>query len=79
MNGRERILLALAGAEPDRVPCVLNFYHLEVETLLPPGQWRDGLVDVDFVQFPPHRKKQNWAAPPSLLTNVVAWRTQGDS
>jgi uroporphyrinogen decarboxylase len=53
MNGRERILLALAGAEPDRVPCALNFYHVEVESLLPPGQSPDDLVDVDFVQFPP--------------------------
>ncbi len=52
MNGRDRILLALAGAEPDVVPCALNFYHVEVETLLPPGQSQDGLVDVDFVQFP---------------------------
>lgn len=52
LNGRDRILMALAGAEPDRVPCALNFYRVEVETLLPPGQWQDGLVDVDFVQFP---------------------------
>lgn len=29
MNGRERTLLAMAGAEPDRVPCALNFYHVD--------------------------------------------------
>jgi uroporphyrinogen decarboxylase len=52
MTGRDRILMALAGAEPDRVPCALNFYRVEVESLLPPDQAQDGLVDVDFVQFP---------------------------
>lgn len=58
MNSRERILLALAGAEPDRVPSALNFYHVEVGTLLPPGQAPDNLVDVDFIQFPPSPEEE---------------------
>lgn len=58
MNGRERILLAMAEAEPDRVPCALNFYHVEIETLLPPDQWQEDLVDVDFVQFPPSLEEE---------------------
>jgi uroporphyrinogen decarboxylase len=58
MKGRERVLMALAGAEPDRVPCALNFYHVEVGTLLPPGQTGDGLVDIDFVQFPPSPEEE---------------------
>lgn len=58
MNGRERILLALAGAEPDIVPCALNFYHVEIELLLSPGQTWNDLVDVDFVQFPPSPEEE---------------------
>jgi uroporphyrinogen decarboxylase len=51
MNARERLLTALDGGEPDRVPRALNFYRVEVEKLAPPGQYRDGLVDVQFVEF----------------------------
>jgi len=51
MNARERLLTALDGGEPDRVPRALNFYRVEVEKLAPPGQYRDGLVDVRFVEF----------------------------
>jgi uroporphyrinogen decarboxylase len=53
MNSRERLLTALDGGEPDRVPRALNFYRVEVERLAPPGQYRDGLVDVQFVEFAP--------------------------
>jgi uroporphyrinogen decarboxylase len=52
MNSRERLLSALAGQEPDRVPCALGFYHVDLELLVPPGQSYDGLVDVHFVRFP---------------------------
>ncbi len=52
MTGRERILLALDGREPDRVPLALAFYHLDGRALAPPGAWRDDLVDVGFVDFP---------------------------
>jgi uroporphyrinogen decarboxylase len=52
MNGRERILTALDGGEPDRVPLALSFYRVEAETLAPAGAWRAELVDVDFVRFP---------------------------
>ena len=31
MNGRERILTALDGGTPDRVPCALNFYHVDLD------------------------------------------------
>ncbi len=53
MNPRERILTALDGGEPDRVPCALGFYHVNLEALAPPGQYRDDLVSVRFVRFPP--------------------------
>ncbi len=88
MNGRERILTAMAGAEPDRVPCALNFYHVELETLLPPGQAQDGLVDVDFVQFPPSPEEEELrrtAEPyppntrlgtPAQVTTYTRWQYQ---
>lgn len=49
MSPRERILAALDGAAPDRVPCALAFFHVELEPLAPPGAYRDDLVDVQFV------------------------------
>lgn len=52
MNGRQRVLAALDGEEPDRIPLALGFYHLDAAALAPPGAWRDDLVDVHFVEFP---------------------------
>jgi uroporphyrinogen decarboxylase len=52
MDGRERILAALDGRAPDRVPRALSFYELDGSTLAPPGAWRDDFVDVAFVAFP---------------------------
>ena len=52
MNGRERILAALDGRAPDRIPLALSFYHVDGAALAPAGAWRDDLVDVGFVEFP---------------------------
>jgi uroporphyrinogen decarboxylase len=52
MNGRDRILTALVGEEPDRVPRALAFYHVDARALAPAGAWHDDLVDVEFVAFP---------------------------
>ncbi|MGA9349807.1 MAG: hypothetical protein WBW48_13515, partial [Anaerolineae bacterium] len=52
MNSCDRLLTALDGGEPDRVPCALGFYHVDIERLVPPGQYRPDLVDVSFVEFP---------------------------
>jgi uroporphyrinogen decarboxylase len=52
VNGRERILAALDGDEPDAIPLALSFYHLDPDGLAPPGAWRDDLVDIHFVAFP---------------------------
>ena len=52
MNSRERLLTALDGGEPDRVPCALGFYHQDIRSLVPRGQYRHDLVDVNFVEFP---------------------------
>lgn len=52
MNSRERLLLAMDGAEPDHVPCALGFYYMDLGSLAPDGQDGAQLVDVDFVRFP---------------------------
>lgn len=58
MNARDRVLTALDGRQPDRLPCALNFYHVEIEELGPPGQIRDDWVDVQFVRFPPSPEEE---------------------
>jgi uroporphyrinogen decarboxylase len=58
MNARERILTALSGDEPDRVPCALSFYRVDLTELAPPG-WRGDLgPDVEFVNFSPSPEEQ---------------------
>ncbi len=52
MSGRERVLAALDGHEPDRIPLALGFYPVDGSALAPPGAWRADLVDVEFVAFP---------------------------
>ncbi|MGD9495225.1 MAG: uroporphyrinogen decarboxylase family protein [Armatimonadota bacterium] len=52
MTGRERVLTAMDGERPDRVPRALGFSRVDLQRLAPPGQYRDDLVDVQFIQFP---------------------------
>jgi len=52
MSPRQRVLIALDGGTPDRVPCALAFYHVGLERLVPPDVCRDDLVDVQFVEMP---------------------------
>ncbi len=52
MNGRDRVLAALDGEVPDRVPLALGFFEVDGAALAPPGAWRDDLVDVAFIAFP---------------------------
>jgi uroporphyrinogen decarboxylase len=52
VTGRERVLAALDGQEPDRVPLALSFYRVDGAALAPPGAWREDLVDVEFLDFP---------------------------
>jgi uroporphyrinogen decarboxylase len=58
MNPRERLLTALDGGEPDRVPCALSFYRVELEQRVPRGWHQDGVVDVRFVRFPPSPEEE---------------------
>jgi uroporphyrinogen decarboxylase len=52
MTGRERVLAALDGHEPDRVPLALAFYAIDGADIAPPGEWQEDAVDVAFVPFP---------------------------
>jgi uroporphyrinogen decarboxylase len=58
MNSRERILCAMDGAEPDRVPRALGFYHVDLASLAPRGQFVEGWVDVQFVKFSPSPEEE---------------------
>ncbi len=51
-DGRARVLAALDGRIPDRIPLALSFYEVDGRALAPPGAWQDDLVDVAFVAFP---------------------------
>ncbi len=51
MTGRERILTALDGGTPDRVPRALSFGRVDIKKLAPPSEYRDDLIDVQFILF----------------------------
>jgi uroporphyrinogen decarboxylase len=86
MTGRERILAAMDGEEPDRIPLALAFYHLDAAGLAPTGAWRDDLVDVSFVDFPVSSEEEDLrqrAAPnegdtrlgsPAQAARYASWR-----
>jgi uroporphyrinogen decarboxylase len=86
MNSRQRLLTALDGGEPDRVPRALGFYHQDIESLVPRGQYRHDLVDVQFVEFPlsPEEKALERMASPfspdtrlgsaAQVATYVRWR-----
>jgi uroporphyrinogen decarboxylase len=52
LTPRERVLTALDGGEPDRIPRALSFYRVEIEAIAPPGIRDDELADIGFVRFP---------------------------
>src|SRR5512136_2982001 len=52
MNARDRVLAAMEGFAPDRVPCALGFYHMEFEQLALDTAHPDDRVDIHFVRFP---------------------------
>jgi uroporphyrinogen decarboxylase len=58
MTGRQRLLLAMDGGEPDRVPRALAFYRVDVKKLLPRRYHRDDLIDVQFIKFPPSPEEE---------------------
>jgi len=52
MNSRTRILTALNGQEPDRIPCALSFYRVDLGSLLPKSLNPGIRPDIEFVNFP---------------------------
>ena len=58
MTSRERVLAAMEGREPDRVPRALSFYRVDLARLAPPDEYRPDLVDVQFVSFPPSPEEE---------------------
>jgi uroporphyrinogen decarboxylase len=58
MDGRDRVLTALDGGTPDRVPCALNFYSVNLEGEAPPGYDWEALIDVQFVHLPPSPEEE---------------------
>lgn len=85
VSGRDRVLTALAGEVPDRIPLALAFYRVDGHALAPPGRWRDDLVDVEFVAFPVSPEEEELrrrAAPfdgdtrlgsPSQVAHYATW------
>jgi uroporphyrinogen decarboxylase len=61
MSPRERVLTALDGQPPDRVPCALAFYPVRLKKLLRGASRRDHQVDVHFVGVPLSREDQTLA------------------
>jgi len=86
LTSRERLLTALDGGEPDRVPRALSFYRVEIAAIAPPHARRDDLVDVGFVRFPPSPEEEaleRRAMPhpgdtrlghPAQVRNYARWR-----
>ncbi|NIV28178.1 MAG: hypothetical protein GWN58_01330, partial [Anaerolineae bacterium] len=66
MDSRERLLLAMDGSEPDRIPCALGFYHVDLDSLVPEGLDGNHFLDVRFVRFPvsPEEEKLRRLARP---------------
>jgi len=91
LTSRERLLTALDGGEPDRVPRALSFYRVEIEAIALPGTCLDDLVDVGFVRFPPspeenelERRAMPYAGDtrlghPAQVRNYARWRYHPES
>jgi uroporphyrinogen decarboxylase len=60
MDSRTRMLTALDGGKPDRIPCALGLYSVDLSSLIPLGQSITGGVDVAFVHFVPSIAEEHW-------------------
>jgi uroporphyrinogen decarboxylase len=86
MLSRERILIAMDGGKPDRVPCALGFYRVDMARLAPPGEHWQELLDVQYVKFPisPEERELSLIARPysgdtrlgnvSQVTTYTRWK-----
>lgn len=53
MKSRERILTAMDGGKPDRIPSALGFYFMDLQALAPPSFDLYEFIDIAFVRFQP--------------------------
>lgn len=74
-------MAALDGRAPDRVPCALNFYHVDLSSMAPSGFPFEEFVDVDFVQFPisPEEQELRRIAYPCAPDTRLGSTTQVDT
>lgn len=61
MTSRERLLIAMDGGTPDRVPCAIGFYHFDLAKLAPRGFRPPDWLDVQFVRFQISRQERELA------------------
>lgn len=52
MDSRECLLTALDGGQPDRIPCALGFYRVDLEAITPPGYPWQEYINIRFIRFP---------------------------
>jgi uroporphyrinogen decarboxylase len=53
MESRERILIAMDGGRPDRIPCALGFYYMDLGAMTPPRFNLHEFIDIAFARFRP--------------------------
>jgi len=61
MDSRTRVMSALSGIEPDKIPIALGFYRIDLETIAPPEEASRYRVDVRFISFRPSQAQQDFA------------------
>ena len=64
MDGRQCILTALDGGVPDPIPVAWGFRQADLTALAPYGTDVDGLVDIEFVAYPPTPADEDLREPP---------------
>lgn len=90
MDSRTRVVAALSGEEPDRIPIALGFYGVDLAAIAPAGEAERHRVDVRHVAFRPSRRQQDFAefvtrlprdtriGGPALLRTYHEWGYQPD-
>jgi len=66
MDGRQCILTALDGGVPDPIPVAWGFRLADLTALAPYGTDVDGLVDIEFVAYPPTPADEDLREPRAL-------------
>lgn len=51
-------MTAMEGGEPDRVPCALGFYRVEIEGMVPEDGFSPDWIDIRFIDFTPSAEER---------------------